>query len=75
MSNRWSCLDARLLEAHARGRAEDLVQLYARAADEAEDDKARAFYLTHAYVYALDSGHGDADTLREALIAMGCERP
>ncbi len=41
---------------------------------ETEDD-ARGFYLTHAYVFALDLGSNAAPGLRDRLIAMGRESP
>jgi phenylpropionate dioxygenase-like ring-hydroxylating dioxygenase large terminal subunit len=46
-------LDTALLDAHARGDRAALIALYADAADAAMDPTARAFYLTHAYVFAL----------------------
>ncbi|MEM6371333.1 MAG: hypothetical protein AAF727_00915 [Pseudomonadota bacterium] len=68
-------LDARLLAAHEAGETWALVTLYREAADTAPDDVSRAFYLTHAHVFALETGHPDAPTLRAALIAMGRETP
>lgn len=66
-------LDTRLLDAHARGDRQALVSLYAEAADQANDDTARGFYLTHAYVFALEAGMPAADALRHRLVAMGRE--
>ena len=68
-----STLDADLLAAHAAEDARALVRLYTQAADEAEDEDAAGFYLTHAYVYALETGDTAALALRERLIAMGRE--
>ncbi|MGZ2257719.1 hypothetical protein [Roseobacter sp. A03A-229] len=68
-----SDLDARLLAAHEADDRTALVQLYSEAADLAESDDARAFYLTHAYVFALDIGAAQAETLRQALVALGRE--
>lgn len=66
-------LDARLLAAHAADDRRALIGLYAEAAEQAATDIARAFYLTHAYVFALDTGSALAAALRERLVAMGSE--
>jgi len=66
-------LDGQLLAAHARNDAAALVRLYQEAATAATDQTARAFYLTHAYVFALEIAHPDTDDLREVLARMGCE--
>lgn len=68
-------LEARLLAAHADDDRAALVTLYAEAADQAEDEDAAAFYLTHAYVYALELGAPRAGALRDRLIALGRETP
>lgn len=64
-------LDARLLAAHTAGDAQGLVALYTEAAQASADDNARAFYLTHALVFALETNHPHASPLRSALVAMG----
>ncbi|SFM42002.1 hypothetical protein [Shimia aestuarii] len=66
-------LDQRLLAAHADNDRSALVTLYSQAAEAASDDIARGFYLTHAYVFALESDHPDAADLRARLKAMGRE--
>lgn len=66
-------LDARLLAAHAAGDRATLVALYAEAADQSADADAAGFFLTHAYVWALDLGDPRAETLRARLIAQGRE--
>ena len=66
-----SSLDARLLSAHGRDDRRALVALYEEAADEAENETARGFYLTHAFVFALELGDSRADTLRARLHDMG----
>lgn len=66
-----SDLDARLLEAHARDDRVALVALYSEAADAANTDEARGFYLTHAFVFALESGAPEAPALRARLQEMG----
>lgn len=68
-------LDARLLAAHAKNDRSALVALYQTAADGAKTEDARAFYLTHAHVFALEINHPDIAGLRAALIAMGRETP
>lgn len=68
-----SDLDDRLLRAHAAGAPEPLVTLYAEAADTAATPEAAGFYLTQAYVYALDAGHPMARDLRARLVALGRE--
>lgn len=66
-------LDAALLAAHAAGDKRALVGLYARAAEGAGSADAAGFYLTHAYVFALDCGHADARALHARLKAEGRE--
>ena len=68
-----SDLDSRLLEAHARDDRAGLIALYAEAGDRAETETARGFYLTHAYVFALEAGDARARDLHAALKAMGRE--
>lgn len=66
-------LDARLLDAHAAGDRRGLVALYSEAAEAANSADAAGFYLTHAYVFALDTGHPDAPALHARLKAEGRE--
>jgi hypothetical protein len=66
-------LDQRLLAAHDADDHKALVGLYTLAADAASDLDAACFYLTHAYIYALEQNHRDADTLRARLKAYGRE--
>ena len=68
-------LDVQLLDAHDRNDTEALVGLYVRAADASADDEAIGFYLTHAYVYALETGHPDGPALRARLVELGREEP
>lgn len=63
-------LDKRLLAAHAARDKSALVSLYAEAAATASDDTARGFYMTHAYVYALEIGDARATELHKNLKAM-----
>lgn len=66
-------LDSRLLAAHATDDRKALVGLYAEAAEQAASSVARAFYLTHAYVFALETGSDMAATLRGRLVELGSE--
>lgn len=60
-------LEAKLLAAHEKGEKAALVELYTLAADRASDDQARRFYLTHAYVFALETDHPNVTILRNRL--------
>ena len=64
-------LNERLLEAHERDDKPALVALYSEAADTANSEEAKGFYLTHAYVFALDIGAAEAPALRQRLKDMG----
>jgi hypothetical protein len=68
-------LDAQLLAAHAAGDHDTLVGLYDRAAQEAPDIDTACFFLTHAYVLALEQGDARAVALRAQLEAHGRETP
>lgn len=64
-------LNAQLLAAHARGDTRALVGLYVQAADDTADIDAACFYLTHAYVYALETAHPDTSAILSRLRAHG----
>lgn len=68
-------LNDQLLAAHAAHDIASLVTLYSAAAATSDDPDAAGFYLTHAYVFALEQGHPDAPALRAKLIAQGRETP
>lgn len=68
-----SDLDARLLAAHDRDDRAALVTLYHQAAMATHDENAAAFYLVHAYVFALETNHADCAALHEKLRALGRE--
>ncbi|MEM0945000.1 MAG: hypothetical protein AAGI70_13750 [Pseudomonadota bacterium] len=71
-----AALDAALIAAHEAEDWEALVALYAEAAEGAEaggDLEAACFYLTHAYVFALQTGDPRADDLHARLKARGRE--
>ena len=63
-------LDARLLAAHAADDRPALIALYIEASDAADTDEAAAFYLTHAYVFALEAGDPNAPNLKSRLVDM-----
>lgn len=69
-------LDAALLAAHARGDHRALIDLYEQAsqwAAQKNNQIAAGFYLTHAYVFALEQGDARAQGLHERLKAVGLE--
>lgn len=66
-------LNDRLLAAHARGDRAGLVTLYEEAAERAAGETETGFFLTQAYVFALETGHSRSAELRSRLVAMGRE--
>jgi hypothetical protein len=64
-------LDTALLAAHETGDLDALVGLYHQAATEAPAEDAAGFYLTHAYVFALEHGDRRAESIRAELIRLG----
>lgn len=69
-------LDARLIAAHEANDWVALVELYWQAAnssDAAGDQDGACFYLTQAYVFALQTGDARADELHAELKARGRE--
>jgi len=60
-----------LLAAHAAGDGAALVTLYTQAADRAPDLDSACFFLTHAYVFALELGHRDTAALHDRLARHG----
>ncbi|MCQ0092746.1 hypothetical protein [Roseovarius sp. M141] len=66
-------LHSRMLAAHARPDPAALVELYTEAADCANDLDASCFFLTHAYVFALEAGAPQAGQLRRRLLRHGRE--
>ena len=66
-------LEERLLAAHAADDLARLIRLYQEASQRAVSEDVAAFFLTQAYVYALDLGDPAASGLRQALIARGRE--
>lgn len=71
-----AALDAALIAAHEAADYRRLVTLYAEAAGQAEaadDIDACCFFLTHAYVFALQTGAPEAAELHRRLLARGRE--
>ena len=64
-------LDARMISAHQANDRRALIKLYAEAADTVNDLDASCFYLTHAYVFALEAGAPEAQPLHIRLVAHG----
>ncbi len=69
-------LDELLLDAHARNDGDALVGLYTLAANRSEaagNIDAACFYLTHAFVFALQFGSADTRDLQMRLWRYGRE--
>ena len=68
-----AALDAALIAAHEEGDRVALVRLYTQAAEAESDLDAACFFITQAYVFALESGAAEARGLHERLCALGRE--
>ena len=69
-----AALERELLAAHESGDGDALIGLYAVVADksEASDDiDSAAFFLTHAWIFALERGDERAEALRARLAKLG----
>ncbi len=69
-------IDAELLAAHERSDGPALAWLYEAAAavkEEQGDVDAACFFLTQAYVFALEAGLDQSAALRGRLVANGRE--
>ena len=69
-------IDAELIAAHERGDGPVLARLYERAADikgREGDVDAACFFLTQAYVFALEAGLVRSSVLRDRLALHGRE--
>ncbi len=69
-------LNQRLLDAHANGDSQTMVDIYKGAGDAAlfaGDTHAGCFYLTHAYVFALEAGMPIATKIHKTLKQYGRE--
>ncbi len=69
-------LEAALLQAHSANDLPELVRLYTAAADREEQanqtDRA-CFFLTHAWIFALEAGDPRSHALKARLVAHGRE--
>ena len=68
--------DATLIAAHKARDVETLVRIYRAEADRLGDRgevDAECFFLTQAYVWALEAGHPDTADLHARLKAHGRE--
>ncbi|MBT0957655.1 hypothetical protein IV417_09665 [Alphaproteobacteria bacterium KMM 3653] len=71
-------LQQRFLEAHSNDDKPALVSLYTHAANRMEAESeidAACFFLTQAYIFALESGASETRALQRRLHAHGREVP
>lgn len=68
-------LNAQMLAAHEANDLQKLVELYSLAAQSVKGVDAACFYLTHAYIFALELGDARAEVLRAQLVTHGRETP
>ncbi|MDR6264249.1 hypothetical protein [Roseobacter sp. N2S] len=70
-----SSLNDALLAAHLANDSETLVRLYRAAGQDAlsKNEVQGCFYLTHAYVFALEAGLPEASELHATLKSLGRE--
>lgn len=66
-------LEAQLLAAHEGDDRFALIRLYTQAADITNDLDAECFFLTYAYIFALEVGAAEAAPLHARLKAYGRE--
>ena len=69
-------LDAAMLAAHESNDLEQLVAFYQKAGLSriaTNDVDAGCFYLTHAYIFALEAGMSQAKEIHRTLVAYGRE--
>ena len=66
-------LETQLLAAHDIDDRYTLIRLYTQAADTSNDLDAACFFLTYAYIFALELGAPQTDALHARLKAQGRE--
>lgn len=66
-------IHAQMIAAHESGDTGALIRLYTMAADQANSLDAACFFLTHAYVFALEAGAAAASELHARLVSYGRE--
>ena len=64
-------LNTRILAAHDKGDKTALVTLYRAAADQSGDIDMECYFLTYAYVFALELDHEDTAQLQARLKRYG----
>ena len=60
-------LNAQILSAHAKGDTARLIELYYQASHKCKNIDEKCFFLTYAYVYALEVAHPLEGALYQAL--------
>ena len=68
-----SGLNAAILAAHTSNDRAALIGYYTDAADGANEEDAACFFLTYAYIYALELGDMRAAALHQRLVDAGRE--
>jgi len=66
-------LNSRMIAAHKARDLHALVALYTEAANDCNNVDATCFFLTHAYIFALETGAPEASELHHRLVAQGRE--
>ena len=73
----WEEIEKKMLKAHEEYNQKELVRLYTKAGEmkqKENDENAEAFFLTHAYVFALESGSENAKEICKRLVKLGREQ-
>ena len=73
MARSYTDLNNSILAAHAHKDYLGLIALYTQAADLAGSHDAECFFLTYAYVFALELGHANQSVLQTRLTAYDRE--
>lgn len=74
IASELAALERELIAAHESGDGDSLIGLYEVAADKAaasHDIDSAAFFLTHAWIFALERGDERAEALRARLANWG----
>lgn len=66
-------LDDALLAAHAAGDKVKLFELYKEAAENAGSVNEKCFFLTQAFIFALDVGDPRSAAIKKELVRYGRE--
>lgn len=65
--------EAALRDARQTGDWSTVISMYVEAAEGHGEGNSEAFYLTHAYIHALEAGDVRADHLKARLVTLGAE--